>query len=81
MDCDVSLFDTTISMLTYPAIWNLNGEFEPKRTTITPSAVVETQADSAAEPLTRATPVFDTTAGGRPIGISRAEGSKGARCR
>ena len=32
MDCDVSLFDTAISMLTYPAIWNLNGEFEPKRT-------------------------------------------------
>ncbi|MCU1525061.1 MAG: L-carnitine dehydratase/bile acid-inducible protein [Microbacteriaceae bacterium] len=32
MDCDVSLFDTAISMLTYPAIWNLNGEFEPVRT-------------------------------------------------
>jgi crotonobetainyl-CoA:carnitine CoA-transferase CaiB-like acyl-CoA transferase len=32
MDCDVSLFDTAVSMLTYPAIWNLNGEFEPKRT-------------------------------------------------
>ena len=32
MDCDVSLFDTAISMLTYPAIWNLNGDFEPKRT-------------------------------------------------
>jgi crotonobetainyl-CoA:carnitine CoA-transferase CaiB-like acyl-CoA transferase len=32
MDCDVSLFDTAISMLTYPAIWSLNGDFEPKRT-------------------------------------------------
>jgi crotonobetainyl-CoA:carnitine CoA-transferase CaiB-like acyl-CoA transferase len=32
MDCDVSLFDTAISMLTYPAIWNLNGGFEPTRT-------------------------------------------------
>jgi crotonobetainyl-CoA:carnitine CoA-transferase CaiB-like acyl-CoA transferase len=32
MDCDVSLFDTAISMLTYPAIWNLNGDFEPSRT-------------------------------------------------
>jgi len=32
MDCDVSLFDTAISMLTYPAIWNLNGDFQPART-------------------------------------------------
>ena len=32
MDCDISLFDTAISMLTYPAIWNLNGDFEPVRT-------------------------------------------------
>ena len=32
MDCDVSLFDTAVSMLTYPAIWNLNGDFEPART-------------------------------------------------
>ncbi|MGI8702211.1 MAG: CaiB/BaiF CoA transferase family protein [Nocardioidaceae bacterium] len=31
-DCDVSLFDTALSMLTYPAIWNLNGEFAPVRT-------------------------------------------------
>jgi crotonobetainyl-CoA:carnitine CoA-transferase CaiB-like acyl-CoA transferase len=31
-DCDVSLFDTAVSMLTYPAIWNLNGDFEPART-------------------------------------------------
>jgi len=30
-DCDVSLFDTALSMLTYPAIWALNGEFVPKR--------------------------------------------------
>ncbi len=32
MDCDVSLFDTAMSMLTYPAIWSLNGDFVPKRT-------------------------------------------------
>jgi crotonobetainyl-CoA:carnitine CoA-transferase CaiB-like acyl-CoA transferase len=32
MDCDVCLFDTAVSMLTYPAIWHLNGEFEPRRT-------------------------------------------------
>jgi len=31
-DCDVSLFDTAVSMLTYPAIWNLNGDFTPTRT-------------------------------------------------
>ncbi|MFI7631742.1 CaiB/BaiF CoA transferase family protein [Microbispora rosea] len=31
-DCDVSLFDTAISMLTYPAAWQLNGDFEPRRT-------------------------------------------------
>jgi crotonobetainyl-CoA:carnitine CoA-transferase CaiB-like acyl-CoA transferase len=32
MDCDVSLFDTAIGMLTYPAIWALNGDFRPTRT-------------------------------------------------
>ncbi|MDQ1749436.1 MAG: hypothetical protein QOE71_492 [Pseudonocardiales bacterium] len=32
MDCDVSLYDTALSMLTYPAIWSLNGDFEPQRT-------------------------------------------------
>jgi crotonobetainyl-CoA:carnitine CoA-transferase CaiB-like acyl-CoA transferase len=32
MDCDVSLFDTAIAMLTYPAIWALNGDFQPART-------------------------------------------------
>ncbi len=31
MDCDVSLFDTALAMLTYPAIWNLNGDFTPER--------------------------------------------------
>lgn len=31
-DCDVSLYDTALSMLTYPAIWALNGDFQPKRT-------------------------------------------------
>jgi crotonobetainyl-CoA:carnitine CoA-transferase CaiB-like acyl-CoA transferase len=31
-DCDVSLFDTAVAMLTYPAIWSLNGDFEPVRT-------------------------------------------------
>ncbi|MCU1475821.1 MAG: L-carnitine dehydratase/bile acid-inducible protein [Subtercola sp.] len=32
MDCDVSLFDTAVSMLTYPGVWHLNAGFEPKRT-------------------------------------------------
>lgn len=32
MDCDVSLFDTAVGMLTYPAIWSLHGDFEPTRT-------------------------------------------------
>ncbi|HEX9766680.1 MAG TPA: CoA transferase, partial [Nitriliruptorales bacterium] len=31
MDCDVSLFDVAVSMLTYPATWHLNGGFEPER--------------------------------------------------
>jgi crotonobetainyl-CoA:carnitine CoA-transferase CaiB-like acyl-CoA transferase len=31
MDCDVSLYDAAISMLTYPAVWHLNGGFEPER--------------------------------------------------
>ena len=30
-DCDVSLFDTAVTMLTYVAAWNLNGDFVPKR--------------------------------------------------
>jgi crotonobetainyl-CoA:carnitine CoA-transferase CaiB-like acyl-CoA transferase len=32
MDCDVSLFDTAISMLSYPGVWHLNSGYEPKRT-------------------------------------------------
>ncbi|SFB49582.1 Crotonobetainyl-CoA:carnitine CoA-transferase CaiB [Amycolatopsis marina] len=32
MDCDVSLYDTAIGMLTYLATWHLNRGFEPKRT-------------------------------------------------
>jgi crotonobetainyl-CoA:carnitine CoA-transferase CaiB-like acyl-CoA transferase len=32
MDCDLSLFDTAMAMLTYPATWNLNGDFTPART-------------------------------------------------
>lgn len=32
MDCDVSLYDTAISMLTYPAVWHLNEGFTPQRT-------------------------------------------------
>lgn len=32
MDCDVSLFDTAISMLSYPGVWHLNAGYEPKRT-------------------------------------------------
>lgn len=31
MDCDVSLFDTAVSMLTYPAAWALNSDFVPER--------------------------------------------------
>ncbi|SNY66764.1 CaiB/BaiF CoA transferase family protein [Paractinoplanes atraurantiacus] len=32
LDCDVSLFDTAIAMLTYPAAWHLNAGFVPART-------------------------------------------------
>ncbi|GAA1499691.1 CoA transferase [Dactylosporangium maewongense] len=32
MDCDLSLYDTAVGMLTYPAVWHLNGGFEPIRT-------------------------------------------------
>jgi crotonobetainyl-CoA:carnitine CoA-transferase CaiB-like acyl-CoA transferase len=32
MNCDVSLYDTAISMLTYPGVWHLNAEFVPRRT-------------------------------------------------
>ena len=32
MDCDVSLYDVAISLLTYPATWYLNEGWEPKRT-------------------------------------------------
>lgn len=31
MDCDLSLFDTAISMLTYPATWHLTGARRPAR--------------------------------------------------
>jgi crotonobetainyl-CoA:carnitine CoA-transferase CaiB-like acyl-CoA transferase len=31
MDCDVSLFDTAISMLSYPGVWYLNRGLEPAR--------------------------------------------------
>lgn len=31
MDCDLSLFDTAVGMLTYPATWHLTGGFEPAR--------------------------------------------------
>lgn len=30
-DCDVSLFDTAITMLTYVAAWQMNGDFIPSR--------------------------------------------------
>ena len=30
-DCDVSLFDTAMAMLTYPAVWHLNAGFEARR--------------------------------------------------
>ncbi|PZM97919.1 MAG: CoA transferase [Actinobacteria bacterium] len=32
MDCDVSLYDTAITMLTYPATWHLNKGYTPART-------------------------------------------------
>jgi crotonobetainyl-CoA:carnitine CoA-transferase CaiB-like acyl-CoA transferase len=32
LDCDVSLYETAMSMLTYPAAWHLNAAFEPART-------------------------------------------------
>ena len=32
MDCDLSLFDTALGLLTYPAVWHLNGGFIPVRT-------------------------------------------------
>jgi crotonobetainyl-CoA:carnitine CoA-transferase CaiB-like acyl-CoA transferase len=32
MDCDLSLFDTAVAMLTYPATWHLNSDFTPERT-------------------------------------------------
>lgn len=31
-DCDVSLYDVALSMLTYPATWHMNGDFQPQRT-------------------------------------------------
>ena len=31
MDCDISLYDTAISLLTYPATWHMSAGFEPKR--------------------------------------------------
>ena len=32
MDCDVSLFDTAINLLSYPATWHMTAGFEPQRT-------------------------------------------------
>ena len=32
MDCDVSLYDTAVSLLSYPATWHLNAGYEPTRT-------------------------------------------------
>ncbi|NPC97686.1 CoA transferase [Nocardioides sp. zg-DK7169] len=31
MDCDVSLYDTAMSMLTYPATWHMNAGYTPQR--------------------------------------------------
>lgn len=31
MDCDVSLYDTAMAMLTYPATWHLNAGYQPRR--------------------------------------------------
>jgi crotonobetainyl-CoA:carnitine CoA-transferase CaiB-like acyl-CoA transferase len=32
LDCDVSLYDTAMALLTYPAVWHLNAGFDPVRT-------------------------------------------------
>ncbi len=32
MDCDISLYDVAVSLLTYPATWHLNRGWEPERT-------------------------------------------------
>lgn len=32
MDCDVSLYDTALNMLSYPGVWHLNAGYEPRRT-------------------------------------------------
>jgi crotonobetainyl-CoA:carnitine CoA-transferase CaiB-like acyl-CoA transferase len=32
MDCDLSLYDTAVTLLTYPATWHLNGDWIPQRT-------------------------------------------------
>ncbi|HLT97078.1 MAG TPA: CoA transferase [Acidimicrobiia bacterium] len=32
MDCDLSLYDTAVSLLTYPATWHLNRNWTPRRT-------------------------------------------------
>jgi crotonobetainyl-CoA:carnitine CoA-transferase CaiB-like acyl-CoA transferase len=32
MDCDVSLYDTAVTMLNYPATWMMNAGFQPVRT-------------------------------------------------
>ncbi|GAA4987313.1 CoA transferase [Yinghuangia aomiensis] len=32
MDCDVSLFDTALALLNYPAAWHLNAGYQPHRT-------------------------------------------------
>ncbi|MHC3001302.1 CaiB/BaiF CoA transferase family protein [Gordonia sp. GN26] len=32
MDCDVSLYDTAVSMLSYPGVWHLNTGYMPART-------------------------------------------------
>lgn len=32
MDCDISLYDTAVSLLTYPATWHLNEGWTPSRT-------------------------------------------------
>jgi crotonobetainyl-CoA:carnitine CoA-transferase CaiB-like acyl-CoA transferase len=32
MDCDVALFDTALSLLSYPATWHLSAGFDPVRT-------------------------------------------------
>jgi crotonobetainyl-CoA:carnitine CoA-transferase CaiB-like acyl-CoA transferase len=85
MDCDVSLYDTAIGMLTYLATWNLNGGFEPVRTrhSAHPSIVAHLAAIIAAARSSTKTPTtswvscFATSRRGGPRWRPRAPSAEG----